>query len=82
MNLDQAIELSKKVREAYDEGYLDLNASTLRLEIHLNNEKFNELSEGREVFIGGFSKITNERYFKYEGYKFFNLVERNGDSNE
>lgn len=79
MNLDEAIELSNEVEKAYDNGFISLYSPPGK-EIHLNDERFDELAEGRKVYITGFNHEWNERYFEYNGYKFFKLVERNGDS--
>lgn len=80
MDLDGAIELLHKTKDADESGFLNFNPE--KREILVWNEEFDRISNGFEVNTRSAFRGDKQRFFEYKGFIFFAYIEKERADNE
>ncbi|MEK4302427.1 hypothetical protein MKY30_24005 [Oceanobacillus sp. FSL W8-0428] len=81
MNLDEAIEMSKKIEEAYEEGWISFYHGVSD-RIQLSKDLFDELAKEREVVVKDHPYADAQYSFVYDDCEFIALPDEEDESNE
>ena len=76
MNIDEVKAIAKRISELGCEGVLSIYKDAIngKPRVHLNDERFEEFSEGRDVETVEHGESFNEEHFEEDGVVFFHLV--------